>query len=84
MTNFGSPVESAMGAAVNVAITGYAVGEGTGVGAVTVPLDPPSETVSVPPVIWIDAPEPAHEGLLRKNRASVSFPLTSSEYAPMP
>ena len=31
MTNFGSPVESTIGATLNVAIAGYAVGDGVGV-----------------------------------------------------
>ena len=82
-TNFGSPVESAIGAAVKARAPGYAVGEGTGVGVGDRASAPP-ETASVPPVIWIEAPEPAHDGMLRKKRTSVSLPLTSGEYAPTP
>jgi hypothetical protein len=63
-TNLGSPVESGIGATLNVAIAGYALDEGVGVipiGEVT--LAP--VTVSVAFVTWIDALEPAQLGMLR-------------------
>src|SRR5215217_6405524 len=55
-TNVGSPVEFVIGAAVKVAIAGYAVGDGVGVGDWTVPVTPP-DSVSVPPVILIRFPD---------------------------
>ena len=47
-TNFGSPVESVIGAAVNAASAGYAVEVGTGVGFDTVPAVPPETVSDVP------------------------------------